>query len=46
MIAFVKAVGGDGERHEPSQFPVISIFFGKTRSIIDQMWVVVCFKSG
>ena len=46
MIAFVKAVGGDGERHESSQFPVVSVFFGKTRSIVYEMWVVVCFESG
>ena len=37
MIAFVKAVGGDGERHESSQFPVVSVFFGKTRSIVYEM---------
>ena len=45
MIVFMKAVGADGERHKPSQFPVVSVFFGETRSVIYQMWVIVWFKS-
>jgi len=46
MIAFMKAVGAYGDRHEPLQFTIISVFVGKTRSVVYQKWVIVCFKSG
>ena len=45
MVCFMETISRDVQRHEPLQFSVITIFYGKAAGIINNMWVIVTLKS-